>query len=33
MNFNGAPDDIGKMVRVRITGAGSNTLRGEKVEE
>ena len=33
VNFNGAPDDIGKMVRVRITGAGSNTLRGEKVEE
>ena len=30
VNFNGDPSDIGRFVNVRITGAGSNTLRGEK---
>ena len=33
VNFNGTPDDIGKMVSVRITDTGSNTLRGEKITE
>jgi len=33
VNFNGSASDIGKMINVRITGAGSNTLRGEKEEE
>lgn len=33
VNFDGTAEDIGKMVRVRINGAGSNTLRGEKGEE
>ena len=33
VNFNGSAADVGKMINVRITGAGSNTLRGEKVEE
>ena len=32
VNFNGSAEDIGKMVPVRITGTGSNTLRGEKEE-
>ncbi len=33
VNFNGNPSDVGRMVSVRITGAGSNTLRGEKEED
>ena len=33
VNFNGTPEDIGKMVSVRITDTGSNTLRGEKITE
>ena len=33
VNFNGSAEDIGKMVPVLITGAGSNTLRGEKKED
>ena len=32
VNFNGCADDIGKMIPVRITDTGSNTLRGEKEE-
>jgi len=32
VNFNGDAADIGKIVPVRITGAGSNTLRGQKEE-
>ena len=32
VNFNGDPSDIGHFVNIRITGAGSNTLRGEKEE-
>ena len=32
VNFNGSPEDAGKFVAVRITGAGSNTLRGQKEE-
>ena len=32
VNFNGSAEDIGRIVPVRITGAGSNTLRGEKEE-
>ena len=32
VNFNGDAADIGKIIPVRITGAGSNTLRGEKEE-
>ena len=30
VNFDGSKDDVGTFVNVRITGAGSNTLRGEK---
>lgn len=30
VNFDGDPSDVGKILPVRITGAGSNTLRGEK---
>ena len=30
VNFNGDAADIGKIIPVRVTGAGSNTLRGEK---
>ncbi len=30
VNFDGSKDDAGTFVNVRITGAGSNTLRGEK---
>ena len=32
VNFCGDTSDIGKIIPVRITGAGSNTLRGEKEE-
>lgn len=32
VNFTGDPADIGKFIPVHITGAGSNTLRGEKKE-
>lgn len=32
VNFKGAPEDIGKIINVKITGHGSNTLRGEKIE-
>lgn len=32
VNFDGTAQDIGQMVNVRITGAGSNTLRGTKEE-
>ena len=32
VNFNGSTADIGKIIPVRIIGAGSNTLRGEKEE-
>ena len=32
VNFAGNEADIGKIIPVRITGAGSNTLRGEKEE-
>ena len=32
VNFNGSADDIGRIIPVRVTGAGSNTLRGEKEE-
>ena len=30
VNFNGDAADVGKIIPVRITGTGSNTLRGEK---
>ena len=30
VNFNGDASDVGKIIPVRVTGAGSNTLRGEK---
>ena len=30
VNFDGSKDDVGKFINVSITGAGSNTLRGEK---
>ncbi|MBR1607148.1 MAG: tRNA (N6-isopentenyl adenosine(37)-C2)-methylthiotransferase MiaB [Clostridia bacterium] len=30
VNFNGDAADVGKIIPVRVTGAGSNTLRGEK---
>lgn len=30
VNFNGDAEDVGKIIPVRVTGAGSNTLRGEK---
>ena len=30
VNFTGDASDVGKIIPVRITGAGSNTLRGEK---
>lgn len=33
INFNGCEDDIGKIIPVRVTDHGSNTLRGQKVEE
>ncbi len=32
VNFDGSADDVGRMVKVRITDAGSNTLRGIKEE-
>lgn len=32
VNFNGTESDVGKIIPVRVTGAGSNTLRGEKEE-
>ncbi|MBQ9300818.1 MAG: tRNA (N6-isopentenyl adenosine(37)-C2)-methylthiotransferase MiaB [Clostridia bacterium] len=32
VNFTGDASDIGKIIPIRITGAGSNTLRGEKEE-
>ena len=32
VNFNGDAADIGQIVPVRITGTGSNTLRGERKE-
>ena len=33
INFNGSAEDIGKIILVRVTGHGSNTLRGQKEEE
>ncbi|MBQ1946467.1 MAG: tRNA (N6-isopentenyl adenosine(37)-C2)-methylthiotransferase MiaB [Clostridia bacterium] len=33
INFNGSAEDIGKIIPVRVTGNGSNTLRGQKEEE
>jgi len=33
VNFAGKAEDIGRMIDVRITGHGSNTLRGERTEE
>ena len=30
VNFNGDAADVSKIIPVRVTGAGSNTLRGEK---
>ena len=33
INFNGSAEDIGKIIPVRVTGHGSNTLRGQKEEE
>ena len=33
INFSGREGDIGKIIPIRVTGHGSNTLRGEKVEE
>ena len=30
VNFSGDASDVGKIIPVRVTGAGSNTLRGEK---
>lgn len=32
VNFSGDPSDIGRIIPVRVTGAGSNTLRGQKEE-
>ena len=31
-DFNGDISDVGRIIPVRVTGAGSNTLRGEKEE-
>ena len=33
VNFPGAEDQIGQMIKIRITGHGPNSLRGEPVEE
>ena len=32
VNFAGTPEDIGKVLNVKITSAGKTTLRGEKME-
>ena len=33
INFSGSEADIGKIIPVRVTGHGSNTLRGQKEED
>ena len=33
VNFSGNPEDIGKIIPVKITSAGKTTLRGKKMEE
>ena len=32
VNFQGTPDLIGQIVRVKITSAGESTLRGEMID-
>lgn len=32
ISFPGSPQDIGRIIPVRITSSGSNTLRGERIE-
>jgi len=32
VNFAGSPEDMGKIIPVKITSAGKTTLRGEKLE-